>query len=221
VVAVGATRVGIDALGGLLAQFADAETVRRELHRIAAGLRPAGRDHLVTMERTDEDGGVGRWGVEEFVADNVILLRNRLEHEKRRRTVEILKFRGATHHKGEYPFTIDSEDGVTIIPLSAIELKQHSSDIRVSSGVPETRQDVLRRHVPRLDHPGQRRHRHRQDADGLAVHQGRHRGRRARAAVRPPRKAASSWSATPRRGASTSRRPRATACCASSAATPR
>jgi circadian clock protein KaiC len=60
-----------------------------------------------------------------------------LEQEKRRRTVEILKFRGATHHKGEYPFTIDSEDGVTIIPLSAIELVQKSSAIRVSSGVPE------------------------------------------------------------------------------------
>jgi circadian clock protein KaiC len=134
---VNAKRVILDAIGALFPQFTDANVIRRELHRIAAGLRLLGVTTLVTMERTDEDGGVGRWGVEEFVADNVILLRNRLEHEKRRRTVEILKFRGATHHKGEYPFTIDSEDGVTIIPLSAIELKQHSSNVRVSSGVPE------------------------------------------------------------------------------------
>jgi KaiC/GvpD/RAD55 family RecA-like ATPase len=134
---VGAKRVILDAIGALFPQLTDANIVRRELHRIAAGLRTLGVTTLVTMERTQEDGDVGRWGVEEFVADNVILLRNRLEHEKRRRTVEILKFRGATHHKGEYPFTIDSEDGVTIIPLSAIELKQHSSNVRVSSGVPE------------------------------------------------------------------------------------
>lgn len=134
---VGAKRVILDAIGALFPQLTDANVVRRELHRIAAGLRRLGVTTLVTMERTGEDGDVGRWGVEEFVADNVILLRNRLEQEKRRRTVEILKFRGATHHKGEYPFTIDSEDGVTIIPLSAIELVQKSSAIRVSSGVPE------------------------------------------------------------------------------------
>jgi len=134
---VNAKRVILDAIGALFPQLTDAHIVRRELHRIAAGLRRLGVTTLVTMERTGEDAQVGRWGVEEFVADNVILLRNRLEQEKRRRTVEILKFRGATHHKGEYPFTIDSEDGVTIIPLSAIELKQKSSDIRVSSGVSE------------------------------------------------------------------------------------
>jgi len=134
---VGAQRVILDAIGALFPQLTDANIIRRELHRMAAGLRAIGVTTLVTMERTDEEGGVGRWGVEEFVADNVILLRNRLENEKRRRTVEILKFRGATHHKGEYPFTIDSEDGVTIIPLSAIELKQKSSAVRVSSGVAE------------------------------------------------------------------------------------
>lgn len=134
---VDAKRVILDALGALFPQLTDANIIRREIHRVAAGLRKLGVTTLVTMERTDESGGVGRWGVEEFVADNVILLRNRLEQEKRRRTVEILKFRGATHQKGEYPFTIDTEDGLTIIPLSAIELKQKSSEIRVSSGVNE------------------------------------------------------------------------------------
>lgn len=134
---VNAKRVILDAIGALFPQLADANIIRRELHRIAAGLRKLGVTTLVTMERTEEEGGVGRWGVEEFVADNVIVLRNRLEQEKRRRTVEILKFRGASHHKGEYPFTIDTEDGVTIIPLSSIELKQKSSDVRVSSGILE------------------------------------------------------------------------------------
>ncbi|MFN8371294.1 MAG: ATPase domain-containing protein [Anaerolineae bacterium] len=37
----------------------------------------------------------------EFVADNVIILRNVLEEEKRQRTIEILKFRGTSHKKGE------------------------------------------------------------------------------------------------------------------------
>ncbi|MEZ5427840.1 MAG: circadian clock protein KaiC [Pyrinomonadaceae bacterium] len=134
---VKAKRVILDTLGALFPQFSDSNVVRRELHRIHAGLRRLGVTTLITMERIDEEGPIGRFGVEEFVADNVILLRNRIEQEKRRRTIEILKFRGTTHQKGEYPFTIDSETGVTIIPLSAIELQQKSSGIRVSSGVAE------------------------------------------------------------------------------------
>ena len=146
---VGASRVILDAIGALFPQLTDPNIIRRELHRIAAGLRRLGVTTLVTMERTDEEGSIGRWGVEEFVADNVILLRNRLENEKRRRTIEILKFRGTTHHKGEYPFTIDSQDGVTIIPLSSIELKQRSSAVRVSSGV-EKLDEMCRRRSPRM-----------------------------------------------------------------------
>jgi circadian clock protein KaiC len=134
---VGAKRVVLDAVGALFPQFSDSNVIRRELHRIAGGLRKLGVTTIITMERLEEDGPIGRFGVEEFVADNVILSRNRLEHEKRRRTLEILKFRGAIHQKGEYPFTIDQEDGITIIPLSATELKQKSSDVRVSSGIAE------------------------------------------------------------------------------------
>ncbi|MEL6179265.1 MAG: circadian clock protein KaiC, partial [Myxococcota bacterium] len=64
----------------------------------------------------------------------VIILRNQLNQENRRRTIEILKFRGTTHMKGEYPFTIDADNGITIIPLSALELTQSSSAVRVPSG---------------------------------------------------------------------------------------
>ncbi|MCB1217851.1 circadian clock protein KaiC [bacterium] len=134
---IGAKRVILDAVGALFPQFSDSSVVRNELRRIHNGLRGMGVTTLITLERTEEEGGVGRFGVEEFVADNVVILRNRLDNEKRRRTIEILKFRGAPHQKGEYPFTIDVDDGVTVIPLSAIELKQKSSDIRVSSGVAE------------------------------------------------------------------------------------
>ncbi|MEI6556990.1 MAG: circadian clock protein KaiC [Rhodospirillaceae bacterium] len=131
---VGATRVILDSVGAIFPQFADSNVVRRELHRVVSGMRQLGVTSLITIERVHEYGEIARFGVEEFVADNVIILRNPLEQEKRRRTIEILKFRGTTHQKGEYPFTIDPSTGVTIIPLSAIELKQKSSNIRTSSG---------------------------------------------------------------------------------------
>ena len=52
----------------------------------------------MTTERVDDYGPIAD-GVEEFVSDNVVLLRNVLESEKRRRTLEVLKLRGTTHMK--------------------------------------------------------------------------------------------------------------------------
>jgi circadian clock protein KaiC len=64
----------------------------------------------------------------------VLVLRNVLEDEVRRRTLEILKFRGTDHHKGEWPLTIVPGRGIVVIPLAALELKQKSSEARVTSG---------------------------------------------------------------------------------------
>lgn len=129
-----AKRVSLDSVHAILDRFGDATVIRRELYRLAQALRKMEVTSILTAERTREYGGITRYGVEEFVADNVVILRNTLEEEKRRRTIEVLKFRGANHQKGEFPFTVVSGEGVVIIPLSAMELKQKSSNIRVSSG---------------------------------------------------------------------------------------
>ncbi|ACF14814.1 putative circadian clock protein, KaiC [Chloroherpeton thalassium ATCC 35110] len=132
-----AKRVSLDSIGAILNRFQDLGIFRRELFRISSALKTMGVTAIMTAERTAEYGDIARYGVEEFVADNVIILRNVLEHEKRRRTVEILKFRGTSHQKGEFPFTIDPQQGIIVIPISAIELKQKSSDTRITSGVAE------------------------------------------------------------------------------------
>lgn len=131
---VKATRVSVDSLGAVFSQFSDQSIVRRELFRIAWALKGMGVTALLTAERTGDYGPVARFGVEEFIADNVMVFRNVLDDETRRRTIEILKFRGTDHQKGEFPFTIVPEKGVVVIPLSAIQLKQRSSDVRISSG---------------------------------------------------------------------------------------
>lgn len=134
---VGAKRVSMDSLGSLLSQLPDTPTMRHELLRISAAMKRMGVTSVMTGERLEEYGGISRYGLEEFVADNVIILRNSLEEEKRRRTIEILKFRGTPHQKGEFPFAIIPAQGIVVIPLSAIELKQRSSNFRVSSGIDE------------------------------------------------------------------------------------
>jgi circadian clock protein KaiC len=130
-----ARRVSIDSVTAVFQQYDAASVVRREIFRLVARLKLMGVTTVMTTERLDEYGPVARFGVEEFVSDNVVIVRNALEGERRRRTIEILKLRGTTHMKGEYPFTI-TNDGINIFPLGAMRLTQRSSNARVSSGVP-------------------------------------------------------------------------------------
>jgi circadian clock protein KaiC len=129
-----AKRVSIDSVTAIFQQYDAASVVRREIFRLVARLKLIGVTTIMTTERVDEYGPVARFGVEEFVSDNVVIVRNVLEGERRRRTMEILKLRGTSHMKGEYPFTI-TKQGINIFPLGAMRLTQRSSNIRVSSGV--------------------------------------------------------------------------------------
>jgi circadian clock protein KaiC len=129
----GATRVSIDSLNAVFTRFQEQSSVRRELHRLVTALKEIGVTAILTAERTVNDASVDH-AVEEFVTDNVVVLRNALEEERRRRTVEILKFRGTSHQKGQFPFTVVSNTGIVVIPLSAIELTQRSSNVRITSG---------------------------------------------------------------------------------------
>src|SRR5687768_8015364 len=134
---VNAKRLCMDSLGCIFPQFGSQSSFRREIFAIVSAINETGVTSVLTSERLEEYGPVARHGVEEFVADNVVILRNALEEEKRRRTVEILKFRGAPHLKGEFPYTVLAKEGIVVIPLSALELKQKSSTDRITSGVPE------------------------------------------------------------------------------------
>ena len=133
---IDAKRVVLDSIGSMFAQFKDPAAVRKELYRISAALKQMNVTAIVTSERTEDYGPISRHGMEEFVADNVVLLRNTLEEEKRRRTIEILKFRGTDHQKGEFPFVV-SDEGVVVIPLSSIQLRQKSTTLRITSGSAE------------------------------------------------------------------------------------
>ena len=134
---VGATRVVIDSIGSAFVRFGEPALVRRELGVVSAALREMGCTSIVTVERLTEDGPISRHDVEEFVADNVIILRNRLGGERRRRTIEVLKVRGAGHSKGEYPFSVLPDTAVQIVPINNARLEHKSTLARITSGVPK------------------------------------------------------------------------------------
>mgnify|MGYP001800164539 CR=1 FL=1 len=103
---VRATRISMDSLGAIFSHLPDAGQVRSDLFSTASALRSMEVTAILTAERTHDYGDISRFGVEEFVSDNVVILRNVLAEEKRRRTIEVLKYRGTGHQKGEFPFTV-------------------------------------------------------------------------------------------------------------------
>ncbi len=54
----------------------------------------------MTAERNSEYGEITRHRLEEFVADNIVILRNVLFRRKAQRTIEVLKMRGSHHAEG-------------------------------------------------------------------------------------------------------------------------
>jgi circadian clock protein KaiC len=133
----GARRVAIDSTGSLIDQLGNPQVARRALFQIAAELQRLGVTTVMTAERPDDLGVVSRFGFEEFVADNVVILRNVLSDEKRRRTVEVLKLRGGAHLKGEHLFTIRSGRGMIVVPQEVLNFGYASSHDRLTSGVDE------------------------------------------------------------------------------------
>jgi len=135
---VKAKRIVLDSITQLFDHFiADQALIRRELLRIATALKKEGLTVLMTAERNSEYGEISRHRIEEFVADNVVILRNALDRERRRRTIEVLKMRGSRHVEGEVPFTLVGQQGMVAVPLSSLRLEQQSGSKRVTSGVPE------------------------------------------------------------------------------------
>ena len=133
----GARRVAIDSTGSLIDQLGHPQIARRALFQIAAELQRAGVTTVMTAERPEDFGVISRFGFEEFVADNVVILRNALADEKRRRTVEVLKLRGGSHLKGEHLFTIRSGAGLIVVPQEALSFDYAATHERLTSGIPE------------------------------------------------------------------------------------
>lgn len=142
---VGATRLAMDAISTIFPRFGHQARIRSELLRVSHAIKRMGVTSVMTGERIADYGEISRYGFEEFVADNVIIMRNVLESELRRRTLEILKFRGVQHRRGEFPFVLVDGRGIEVVPLAAIPLEHQSSTARVRFGNPD---------VDRMTHGG-------------------------------------------------------------------
>lgn len=129
---VGAKRVVLDTLEALFAGFSNTAILRAELRRLFRWLKEKGVTAVITGERGD--GTLTRHGLEEYVADCVILLDLRVQEQIATRRLRVVKYRGTTHGGDEYPFLID-EGGLSILPITSLGLDHAVSTQRVSTGI--------------------------------------------------------------------------------------
>ena len=127
-----AKRVVLDTLEALFSALPNEAIIRAELRRLFRWLKERGVTAVITGERGE--GTLTRHGLEEYVADCVILLDNRVEHQISTRRLRIIKYRGTSHGTNEYPFMID-ESGFSVLPITALGLSHKASTDRISSGV--------------------------------------------------------------------------------------
>lgn len=131
---LGARRVVLDTIEVLFSALPNQGIVRAELHRLFRWLKDKGVSAVITAERGE--GTMTRFGLEEYVADCVILLDHRVTEQVSTRRLRIVKYRGTLHGTNEYPFLI-GKHGISVLPITSLGLEHKASTERISTGVKE------------------------------------------------------------------------------------
>jgi circadian clock protein KaiC len=129
---IGAKRIVLDTIEALFSGFSAEALLRAELRRLFGWLKERGVTAIITGESGEKT--LTRYGLEEYVADCVILLNNPVINKITTRNLRVVKYRGSSHGSNEYPFLID-EKGITVLPITSIRLNHEASDDHVSTGI--------------------------------------------------------------------------------------
>lgn len=129
---IGAKRIVLDTVEAIFSGLPNEFILRAELRRLFNWLKTKGLTSIITGERGEKT--LTRYGLEEYVADCVILLDNPVVNKISTRNLRIIKYRGSSHGYNEYPFLID-EDGISILPVTSLLLEHEASDEFVQTGI--------------------------------------------------------------------------------------
>jgi circadian clock protein KaiC len=130
---IGAKRVVLDTIESLFGGLSNEAILRAELRRLFRWLKEKGVTAVVTAERGVDT--ITRHGLEEYVADCVILLDHRVTDQVSTRRLRVVKFRGSRHETNEFPYLI-GEEGIFLIPVTSMGLDYDVSMKRLSTGIP-------------------------------------------------------------------------------------
>jgi circadian clock protein KaiC len=130
---IGAKRVVLDTVEALFAGLPNHGVLRAELRRLFRWLKDRGMTAVITGEKGDGNA-ITRYGLEEYVADCVIVLDQRIQEQISTRRLRVLKYRGTAHGMNEYPFLIGAH-GFSVLPITSLQLDHKVSSQRVPTGI--------------------------------------------------------------------------------------
>lgn len=102
-------RVAIDSTAVFELYYKDASEIRKQLFKLLTGLKSIGVTSVITSELPEETKMLGKFGVEEFVVDSVILLHFLGLGERTFYNLQIRKMRRTDHGKDIYSMEIGSK----------------------------------------------------------------------------------------------------------------
>ena len=111
----------IDSATALFSPRPAPEQLRNHFFQMVHTLRRLGVTGVILAESPGDYGQLTTLGVEDYVCDLVVIMRNTIDLDRRRRSIEVNKYRRSAHFKGEYPCTVTTR-GLAIfhrIPRSA------------------------------------------------------------------------------------------------------
>jgi circadian clock protein KaiC len=130
---IGAKRVVLDTIEALFAGLPNHGVLRSELRRLFRWLKDRGMTAVITGEKGDGNA-ITRYGLEEYVADCVIILDQRIQEQISTRRLRVLKYRGTAHGMNEYPFLIGAH-GFSVLPITSLQLDHDVSTQRIHTGI--------------------------------------------------------------------------------------
>lgn len=120
---VKATRVVVDSISALGLHIKDEAELRRMIFNLSIILRKLKCTSLLVSEIVHGTPGLSRYGVEEFVADSVVVLYYERLQSTFSRAIQIWKVRGSSHSEKLHPYKIDNT-GVTVYPKEEAFIKR-------------------------------------------------------------------------------------------------
>jgi circadian clock protein KaiC len=111
-----ARRLVIDSITSIAYQLDTQEKLRNLMLGISKMLSGLGTTSLVISEMTAADASYSKFGVEEAIADGVILMGNLERNGDLLRTLQVIKMRGTSHSRAKYVLDL-STAGTLLVPL--------------------------------------------------------------------------------------------------------
>jgi len=108
-------RIAVDSLSALSIAFGSTESYRRYIRYLFEKLESYDSINLVLTETEQDPKVYSRAGIEEFLADGVVVLYNIQSNNVRENALEILKLRASKHVKKIVPFNMTPQ-GIEIYP---------------------------------------------------------------------------------------------------------